>query len=77
MQRRLSSSTLSRRTIPHTRLEDDTELESFYELKDLLGQGRSAIWSFPLMLSFGTVHRARHLASDLEWAIKIIDKKKV
>ena len=40
MQRRLSVSTLSKRVIPHTRLEDDAELEAIYDVGQLLGQGR-------------------------------------
>lgn len=53
-------------SIPHTRLQDEGDIASFYELGTKLGQG-----------SFGKVHEATHIKSGERRAIKSINKEKV
>ena len=51
---------------PHTRIEDEDVMATIYTLQDTLGKG-----------SFGTVKKARHIASGTIYACKIVSKEKV
>lgn len=50
MQRKLSSSSVPRRMVAHTRLEDDSEVEAMYEFGTLLGQGRYVWCGFRVLM---------------------------
>jgi len=52
------------RQIIHTRLYDDANLETRYEILNKLGEG-----------SFGTVFRVKNQETDLFYAMKTIAKK--
>lgn len=54
------------RTVKHTRLDDESQLERYYTVGQTLGQG-----------SFGIVKKAVQLTSGLSWAVKIINKERV
>ena len=54
------------RTIKHTRIEDEKQIESIYEFGEILGKG-----------SFGVVKEAKHIETESRWAIKAINKEKV
>ena len=47
-------------------LEDDQYIQDYYEFHEVLGQG-----------SFGQVRAAKHIGTNVECAIKIIDKVKL
>ncbi|KAM6980637.1 serine/threonine-protein kinase 33, partial [Aplochiton taeniatus] len=53
------------RKVPHTRLEDDVDLQQIYTFGRKLGQG-----------SFGVVCEATHNESKTKWAIKKVNKEK-
>nr|XP_054774808.1 serine/threonine-protein kinase 33-like [Lytechinus pictus] len=53
------------RSVPHTRLEDDTAVEKHYQCGVKLGAG-----------SFGVVYEGTCLKTKKKWAIKIINKEK-
>ncbi|XP_062511172.1 serine/threonine-protein kinase 33-like [Corticium candelabrum] len=53
------------RTVKHTRLDDESQLERYYTVGQTLGQG-----------SFGIVKKAVQLTSGLSWAVKIINKER-
>jgi serine/threonine protein kinase len=55
---------LSTRQMIHTRLHDDGNLETRYEILNKLGEG-----------SFGTVYRVRNKETELFYAMKTIAKK--
>lgn len=54
------------RTIPHTRIEDERQIEEIYEFGEVLGRG-----------SFGVVKEATNKTSGRKWAIKAVNKEKV
>lgn len=54
----------STRQITHTRLYDDGNLDTRYEILNKLGEG-----------SFGTVYRVKNKETDLFFAMKTITKK--
>ncbi|KAH3726800.1 hypothetical protein DPMN_052670 [Dreissena polymorpha] len=54
------------KTIPHTRLEDETMIWEMYENVRKLGQG-----------SFGKVYQVRHKSTNVMWAMKFVNKDKV
>lgn len=56
----------SGRTIPHTRIEDERQIEDIYEFGDVLGKG-----------SFGVVKEATNKETGRRWAIKAVNKEKV
>ena len=56
----------SGRTIPHTRIEDERQIEDIYEFGEILGKG-----------SFGVVKEATNRATGCRWAIKAVNKEKV
>lgn len=56
----------SSRNVPHTRLEDEKEIEQIYEFKKELGRG-----------SFGRVYEALCRKTGTKWAIKAVNKEKV
>ncbi|XP_074662474.1 serine/threonine-protein kinase 33-like isoform X2 [Tubulanus polymorphus] len=56
-------SSATERSVPHTRIEDESMIEETYELGRKLGQG-----------SFGIVREAKNRASNRKWAIKAISK---
>ena len=56
----------SNRTIPHTRIEDERQIEDIYEFGEVLGIG-----------SFGVVKEATNKATGSRWAIKAVNKEKV
>ncbi|XP_052243873.1 serine/threonine-protein kinase 33-like [Dreissena polymorpha] len=53
------------KTIPHTRLEDETMIWEMYENVRKLGQG-----------SFGKVYQVRHKSTNVMWAMKFVNKDK-
>lgn len=53
------------RTIPHTRIEDERQIEEIYEFGEVLGRG-----------SFGVVKEATNKISGRKWAIKAVNKEK-
>lgn len=55
----------SSRNVPHTRLEDEKEIEQIYEFKKELGRG-----------SFGRVFEALCRKTGTKWAIKAVNKEK-
>lgn len=55
----------SGRTIPHTRIEDERQIEDIYEFGEILGKG-----------SFGVVKEATNRATGRRWAIKAVNKEK-
>lgn len=55
----------SGRTIPHTRIEDERQIEDIYEFGEVLGKG-----------SFGVVKEARNRETGCVWAIKAVNKEK-
>lgn len=57
---------ISGRTIPHTRIEDERQIEDIYEFGEVLGKG-----------SFGVVKEARNKETGRVWAIKAVNKEKV
>lgn len=59
-------STLVGRTIPHTRIDEEKQIEDIYEFGDVLGRG-----------SFGVVKEAVNKATDTKWAVKAVNKEKV
>lgn len=54
------------RTIPHTRIEDERQIEEIYEFGEVLGRG-----------SFGVVKEATNKTTGRKWAIKAVNKEKV
>ena len=56
----------SGRSIPHTRIEDEKQIEDIYEFGEVLGKG-----------SFGVVTEAVNKATGHRWAIKAVNKEKV
>lgn len=56
----------SGRTIPHTRIEDERQIEDIYEFGEVLGKG-----------SFGVVKEATNKETGCRWAIKAVNKEKV
>ena len=52
--------------VPHTRIEDERQIEKVYEMGRKLGQG-----------SFGVVREVRHQIDNEAWACKTINKEKV
>ena len=54
------------RQIPHTRIEDEKQIEDAYEFGNELGRG-----------SFGVVKEAKHKATGKRWAVKAVNKEKV
>jgi len=54
------------RTIPHTRIEEERQIEDIYDFGEVLGKG-----------SFGVVKEATHKATGRRWAIKAVNKEKV
>lgn len=59
-----TTKTMPTRQIIHTRLYDDANLETRYEILNKLGEG-----------SFGTVFRVKNQETDLFYAMKTIAKK--
>ncbi|XP_046417530.1 serine/threonine-protein kinase 33-like [Neodiprion fabricii] len=57
------STKLKERDLIHKRITDLAELQRIYEFGEILGKG-----------SFGTVVKASHKGSGLNWAVKIINK---
>jgi len=53
------------RTIPHTRIEEERQIEDIYDFGEVLGKG-----------SFGVVKEATHKATGRRWAIKAVNKEK-
>ncbi|KAJ7330190.1 Serine/threonine-protein kinase 33 [Desmophyllum pertusum] len=53
------------RTIPHTRIEDERQIEDIYEFGEVLGKG-----------SFGVVKEATNKETGCRWAIKAVNKEK-
>lgn len=53
------------RTIPHTRIEDERQIEDIYEFGKVLGKG-----------SFGVVKEATNKATGRRWAVKAVNKEK-
>lgn len=53
------------RTIPHTRIEDERQIEDIYEFGEVLGKG-----------SFGVVKEATNKATGRRWAVKAVNKEK-
>ncbi|KAK3748438.1 hypothetical protein QZH41_017310, partial [Actinostola sp. cb2023] len=53
------------RSIKHTRIEDEKQIEEIYEFGEVLGKG-----------SFGVVTEAKQNESGTRWAIKAINKEK-
>lgn len=56
----------SSRNVPHTRIENEKEIEQIYEFRRELGRG-----------SFGRVYEARCEKTETKWAIKAVNKEKV
>lgn len=56
----------SGRNIPHTRIEDERQIEDIYEFGEVLGKG-----------SFGVVKEATNKETGCRWAIKAVNKEKV
>ena len=56
----------SGRTIRHTRIEDERQIEDIYEFGNVLGKG-----------SFGVVTEATNKTTGEKWAIKAVNKEKV
>lgn len=52
--------------IPHTRVDDESVIESMFSMGRKLGQG-----------SFGIVREAKDLNSGRKWAVKAVNKEKV
>lgn len=63
---RKDGSATNSRTIPHTRIEDERQIEDIYEFGEVLGSG-----------SFGVVNEATNKATGCSWAIKAVNKEKV
>lgn len=55
----------SSRNVPHTRIEDEKEIEEIYEFRRELGRG-----------SFGRVYEALCQKTGIKWAIKAVNKEK-
>ncbi|KAL8594155.1 hypothetical protein ACOMHN_018095 [Nucella lapillus] len=53
------------KSIPHTRIQDDSMIKDNYEVGEKIGQG-----------NFGKVYEATHKATGVKWAIKSINKEK-
>ena len=53
-------------TIPHTRVDDESVIETLFSMGRKLGQG-----------SFGIVREAMDLNSGRKWAVKAVNKEKV
>lgn len=62
---RKDGSATNSRTIPHTRIEDERQIEDIYEFGEVLGSG-----------SFGVVNEATNKATGCSWAIKAVNKEK-
>lgn len=56
----------SSRNVPHTRIENEKEIEEIYEFRRELGRG-----------SFGRVFEACCEKTETKWAIKAVNKEKV
>ena len=56
----------SARNVPHTRIEEENEIEEMYEFRRELGRG-----------SFGRVYEAQCRKTGTKWAIKAVNKEKV
>lgn len=56
----------NQRNVPHTRVEDERQLEESYHCGEVLGKG-----------SFGVVYEAVQKKSGEKFAIKVIHKEKV
>lgn len=54
------------RTIPHTRINDESWIWENYEPGEKIGQG-----------TFGKVFKVKHKETGKYWAIKVINKEKV
>ena len=52
--------------IPHTRLEDEKQFDTYYLVGEKLGEG-----------AFGIVKEVTDLTTDIRWACKAINKEKV
>ena len=52
-------------TVPHTRIQDESNLAKLYDLSKSLGKG-----------TFGIVHLATHIESNTTWACKTVSKEK-
>ncbi|TUY89846.1 Serine/threonine-protein kinase 33 [Bagarius yarrelli] len=65
MTRRRSHLNGTERKVPHTRMEDEAEIQKIYSIGKKLGQG-----------SFGVVHEATHVETQKRWAIKKVNKEK-
>lgn len=63
--RKDKDSSSSGRQIPHTRIEDEKQIEYAYEFGRELGRG-----------SFGVVKEARHKVTGKRWAVKAVNKEK-
>ncbi|KAK0140240.1 Serine/threonine-protein kinase 33 [Merluccius polli] len=55
----------SERKVPHSRMEEENNLKTIYNLGRKLGQG-----------SFGVVYEATHLDTKKKWAIKKVNREK-
>lgn len=64
--RRDRESVSGRREIPHTRIEDERQIEDSYKFGKELGRG-----------SFGVVKEATHRATGKRLAVKAVNKEKV
>jgi len=53
-------------TVPHTRVDDELELDNMFSMGKRLGQG-----------SFGIVREAVDISSGKKWAVKAVNKEKV
>lgn len=53
-------------TIPHTRIDDESWIEKYYEIGEKIGQGM-----------FGKVFKVKHIETEAYWAMKVINKEKV
>lgn len=51
--------------IPHTRIEEESWINKYYEVGEKIGQGM-----------FGKVFKVRHLETEKYWAMKVVNKEK-
>ena len=56
----------SDKSVPHTRIEDESMVEENYKFGRKLGQG-----------TFGVVHEATDIRTGKQWAVKVVNKEKV